>query len=279
MRRQLIFCILVISGIAVFPQGASAQEMYPHEAHLKQHMVKVTCKTCHKPGAASIVPDKKVCLQCHVEGFADTVKFTATRTHGPAWAINHRSAAKAGKIDCAACHLQKFCIKCHQDGPADEMGSFGSAMVNVHFGDFLITHPIVARTNPQLCASCHEPQFCYECHSKFQRVQLAGVSHRRTWSSLHADGGIVQHENIPTTQCQVCHANSVLPSHEWANGHAREARKNLATCQVCHPEGAVCLKCHSARSGLGINPHPTNWGDIKDRLYNASNGKTCRKCH
>ena len=41
----------------------------------------------------------------------------------------------------------------------------------------------------------------------------------------------------------------------------------------------ICLTCHSARTGLLVNPHPKDWGDIKNRLKNASNGKTCRKCH
>jgi hypothetical protein len=71
----------------------------------------------------------------------------------------------------------------------------------------------------------------------------------------------------------------VLPTHEWYPNHAREARKNLATCQACHPEGDVCLTCHSARTGLRVNPHPRDWDDIKDRLRDASDNRTCRKCH
>jgi hypothetical protein len=54
----------------------------------------------------------------------------------------------------------------------------------------------------------------------------------------------------------------------------------LATCQTCHPEGDVCLRCHSAKGGVvGFNPHGKDWDDRKNRLNDASNGKTCRKCH
>jgi hypothetical protein len=28
-----------------------------------------------------------------------------------------------------------------------------------------------------------------------------------------------------------------------------------------------------------VNPHPDDWDDIKSRLKNAGDGKTCRKCH
>ena len=50
-------------------------------------------------------------------------------------------------------------------------------------------------------------------------------------------------------------------------------------CQACHPEGDVCLTCHSARTGLRFNPHPKDWDDMKDRIRDASDGRTCRKCH
>lgn len=276
MRHLLIISILALS-ITVLPVWTSAKEFFPHEAHIKYYIDNVTCDICHLTEAKSIVPDKKVCLQCHEDGFPDEISFVSPRTHGPTWALQHRSEAKAGVINCAGCHAQDFCLECHKIGPADEMGSLGNNLINVHRSDFFVTHPIAARTDPQLCSSCHENKFCFECHSDFRRDELAGVSHRRSWSGRLV--GIVPHKQFRTDQCQVCHPGSVLPSHEWASGHAREARKNLATCQACHPEGEICLTCHSARSGLMINPHPSNWGEIKGRFKDASNGKTCRKCH
>ena len=160
---------------------------------------------------------------------------------------------------------------------APEMGSSANSLTNVHRSDFSVTHPIEARTNPQRCASCHENRFCVECHDSFNSADLALKSHRRSFSEL--SGNTIAHENFADSQCQTCHTDSVLPRHEWSNSHAREARKNLATCQACHPEGQICLKCHSANSGLGINPHPKDWGDMDRRYYRASNGRTCRQCH
>ena len=80
-------------------------------------------------------------------------------------------------------------------------------------------------------------------------------------------------------QCPTCHPNSLVPVHQWSSAHAKEARKNLTSCQSCHADGNVCMKCHSAVSGLKVNPHPRSWSSIKGRLSRASDNKSCLKCH
>jgi hypothetical protein len=273
---RILSVLLVCLACWVVPVLAAD---FDHAEHLT-YLPGAPCSTCHLDGARSIVPDKgKVCINCHDQAFVDDVKLPGLKTHGPVWALNHRPFAKGNTYDCAACHQQNFCLECHKSGFADEQGTFGNAMINVHRSDFHVTHPIAARTNPQLCASCHENRFCVDCHNTFNRADLAFVSHRRGWSDLTVGPSGPAHALFTESQCQTCHPGSVLPTHQWSNSHAREARKNLATCQACHPQGDVCLKCHSARSGLRINPHPEDWDDIKGRLERASNGKTCRKCH
>ena len=235
-----------------------------------------SCVTCHVADAQEIIPDNKVCLDCHDQAFVDSVKLPGLVTHDATWSLTHRGAAVAKTIDCAACHEQDFCLDCHKAGRADEMGNLGNTMTNVHRSEFTVSHPIAARTDPQLCNRCHESKFCVECHENFNDNDLALESHRKGFTNGTLGGA---HALFTDEQCQSCHPNSVLPSHVWTNSHAREARKNLATCQACHPDGDVCLKCHSARSGLMANPHPRDWDDIKNRLKRASDAKTCRKCH
>lgn len=248
---------------------------FNHAEHLT-YLDEGKCEACHAEGAAEIVPPESACLECHEQAFVDTVVTPGTKTHGLNWATNHRPFAKSPSADCAACHQQNFCLDCHTAGFADEQGEFGNNMANIHRGEFQVSHPIAARTNPQLCASCHEPDFCSECHARFAPADLAVTSHRRGFSDGTL-GGL--HASYNEAQCQTCHPDSVLPAHTWSNQHAREARKNLATCQACHPQGDICLKCHSARSGLMVNPHPKDWNDFSDRLEGASSGKTCRRCH
>lgn len=132
----------------------------------------------------------------------------------------------------------------------------------------------------KLCFRCHNAKnFCNECHRKFKQEDLRFISHRRSWSDLQVKQAGPQHSTFTLKQCQGCHSDSLLPTHQWSSAHAREDRKNLMTCQACHPEGDVCLKCHSAVNGLMVNPHPRNWDDIAGRMKRASNYRTCIKCH
>ncbi|BCR06773.1 c-type cytochrome [Desulfuromonas versatilis] len=272
MNRILL---AALAAVAMLGAGPALAAQFDHATH-NTYLDPVDCATCHVAGAPSISPDQKVCLECHEQGFVDEVSFPGLKTHGVTWPLTHRPFAKGNTYDCAACHQQSDCLECHKSGFADEQGSFSNSMLNVHRSDFHVTHPLAARTEPQLCSSCHEPSFCSDCHDNFNRNDLALASHRRGFTDGTLDGA---HAGFDDSQCQTCHPNSVLPTHQWSGQHAREARKNLATCQSCHPEGDICLKCHSARSGLMVNPHPGDWDDFKGRLDRASGGKTCRRCH
>ncbi len=270
------------------PHPPRRQSIFAHADHLEY--VENDCAACHREGAESVFPDLENCLDCHEQEFIDDVVFPSLKTHGPVWALNHRPFAKMSDNNCATCHEQQDCLECHSNaGRADEFGELGNNMINVHRSDFQVTHPIAARTDPQLCSSCHETRFCADCHDAFRVGRASGPSHRRTFDlGLNTDfAQITQiHQSIPAgTSCDACHSAGTvaLDFHDWSTGHAREARKDLASCQACHPSGDLCVKCHSAVGGAGtltrINPHGKGWGDRAGRLENASNGKTCKRCH
>ncbi|UWZ80174.1 cytochrome C [Geoalkalibacter halelectricus] len=273
MTRKVLLSLVLLLVSASLVWGMR----FDHRAHLEDYFPGISCDACHLPDAPSIIPDKAVCLDCHDPEYGEMTTLGAIKTHGPVWALNHRSEAKSGAMDCAACHQQSFCLDCHKAGFADEQGDFGNAMINVHSSDFHITHPIAARTNQQLCASCHESSFCMDCHADFRgrTGRASGPSHARTFA--FRDGSNF-HAGAPAGNCDQCHTtDTVAPSfHEWSLGHAREARRSLATCQSCHPGGDVCLNCHGMG---GINPHGKGWRDRAGRLKNASNAKTCNQCH
>jgi hypothetical protein len=288
MTRKVIFSLVLLlaAGVAL----AWAATRFDHRAHLEEYIPGTSCDTCHLADAQTIVPEKKVCLDCHDEEMAKATKLSGTKTHGPVWALNHRSEAKGNAIDCAACHEQDYCLECHKSGFADEQGAFGNNMINVHRSDFHITHPIAARTDPQLCSSCHEPSFCSECHDdfRFRTGRASGPSHRRVFTGVLGTGAnfaqVHANFDIRATACDDCHLlGAAVPDfHTFAGGHAREARKNLATCQSCHPDGEICINCHVSadRGGFaGANPHGKGWSDRAGRLKDASGGKTCKKCH
>jgi hypothetical protein len=246
---------------------------FDHAGHMKNPETP-KCTFCHSEDAHSIRPEPVVCRGCHEQSFVDEVRFAGLKTHDARWLFEHRPSAVGQGIDCSFCHEQSFCLECHKAGRADELGQLGNTMLNVHRSEFRVTHPIYAKTDPQLCSGCHESQFCSECHANFAPADIQLLSHRRGWTNV--DGGV--HIGVTSSQCFDCHDQSVIEEGDWSASHAREARKNLATCQACHPDGDICLRCHSA-TGFGVNPHPSDWNDIKDRLEKASDGRTCRKCH
>jgi len=230
--------------------------------------------TAHKEYAAMNIKD---CNACHESS-------GVTTNHGAMWAKEHRLYAEKHPNNCQDCHQLSFCFDCHTGGSIDaNMHSSTSGpdyMPKSHRTDFREIHPIKAREDPRSCSRCHdEKRFCRECHSKFAPDQLAPVSHRKQFSDIKLSAIGPNHSLFNAAQCPTCHPNSFVPTNQWSAAHAREARRNLSSCQTCHPEGDVCMKCHSAATGLKVNPHPRNWGSAKSRFGRASDSRTCVKCH
>lgn len=200
-------------------------------------------KTPHKDYAGMEFKD---CNSCHKsEGVAPT--------HDSDWVRGHRLVAGRAGAKCNECHRQSWCLDCHQGGGSGDrldVGNFGrDYKPKSHRSDFINLHPIKAKESPQQCLRCHDRTYCNECHSRFPKGSLRIKSH------------------LPSGSGQ---------SYIWSSEHASEARRDLQSCQACHPEGDVCLKCHGARTGAKINPHPKSFkgGNIRER-----SDRSCRKCH
>jgi hypothetical protein len=138
------------------------------------------------------------------------------------------------------------------DGTNLEKENFGrDSHPKSHRSDFISIHPIQAQNNQQQCIRCHDQKYCNSCHSRFPKGSLKIKSH----NPAGAD-------------------HQIYAATNWRSEHTSEARRNLQSCQTCHPDGDVCIKCHSSGK---VRPHPRNWkaGNMKDR----SGGKVCLKCH
>lgn len=203
--------------------------------------------------------------------------------HDAVWLQSHRLPAARGASNCIECHDQAFCLDCHTGGGIDAQLSTRNYrrdyMPRSHRNDFLELHPLAAKSRPQSCNRCHDQKYCSSCHAKFKNEDLQFQSHRRQARDIPLSSVGPTHGNFTPDQCQTCHPGGLLPSHKWAGDHAVEARRNLRACQTCHAEGDVCMKCHGARSGLKVNPHPRDWGSVKDNFKNKSGGRSCVKCH
>jgi hypothetical protein len=188
------------------------------------------------------------CNACHKgEGIA--------LNHDADFVRGHRVLASKAGNNCSQCHDQSWCLDCHQGGGNGNdlsQSQFGrDYKPKSHRTDFISIHPIQAQNNQQQCYRCHDQKYCTACHSRFPKGSLKIKSHNPLGS------GSQQY---------------VAPN--WRMDHSTEARRNLQSCQTCHPEGDVCIQCHSSGK---VRPHPRNWksGNMKSK----SNEKVCLKCH
>lgn len=219
----------------------------------------------------------KYCNECHILNNVEP-------NHGSMWMVEHRRYKEKLPSNCNDCHEHSFCLDCHTGGGIDRdlhvSNSGVDYMPRTHRTDWKEIHPIKSLDDPRMCYRCHDAKaFCEACHNKFNPNDLRFLSHRRGFSDIEVKSGGPQHSVFNSAQCPTCHPNSLVPTHRWSSEHSREARKNLTSCQSCHSDGQVCLKCHSAASGLRVNPHPRNWSKVSGRLKDASNSRTCIKCH
>lgn len=251
---------------------------FSHKTH-KQIEDLEQCEACHERDALTIFPEQGICKNCHTMNELKKTELGKVDTHGSFWYREHKNynplEGTGNEIFlCSKCHQEAFCLDCHKGSFQDETKG-----ANIHRSDYLVTHPIKAKADSRSCSACHEKGFCNKCHNRFRRADLRLYSHRRRWSDLPTTTGNPRHITFTEDQCQTCHPKSVLPAHAWSSNHAREARRDIHMCQTCHEDADVCIKCHSARTGLRINPHPRDWHKIKKNFERASDGETCRRCH
>ena len=251
--RKVVASMVVALVTAVWIQVAVADKV-PHKEYAA--MKSDECRSCHK--AEGIAPN-----------------------HDADWGRGHRLLASKPVKNCAQCHDQAWCLDCHAGGGTDVAPGLANAGKNFvprsHRSDFREIHPLKALDNPNSCVRCHESRFCTECHSRYKPTSLQFQSHRRQFQEIKLSAVGPKHEIFNAGQCQTCHPSGMIPSHHWSAEHAAEARRNLQSCQTCHNDGDVCMKCHSARTGLKVNPHPRGWN--ASSLKAKSSSRTCAKCH
>jgi hypothetical protein len=184
-------------------------------------------KTDHKDYKNSKLDD---CKDCH-NGAAIVGNHGGTR--------EHRLLAERASNNCSDCHQQSFCLDCHNGGNVDaglrkSISQTGETMPTTHRSDFISIHPIKAKDDPQSCYRCHEQRFCSECHAK---------------NPNKGDMQIKGHTAVGNTQRYF-----LVRGDSAANNaaHASEARRNLQSCEGCHPDGTVCTTCHVLSPGAKV---------------------------
>ncbi len=189
-----------------------------------------SCATCHT---------QEVCSTCHVDTYLEIAKDFATASteapdrtgivvpgHSANFAVAHGPAAVAAEPKCAACHLENYCVDCHD----------GSGRPSFHPADFVQRHGAEVAAQLTNCSECHSNEvFCRDCHTT-QGFAAAG----------QAPGSY--HDAVP----------------DWFMAHGKAARQGLDMCASCHTQSS-CMRCHSAVEGFRINPHGPDFDPEADK--------------
>ncbi|MEZ4452804.1 MAG: cytochrome c3 family protein [Nannocystaceae bacterium] len=195
-----------------------------HFSHQKHAARGATCEGCHgdmskvRLATTLQLPSEATCLKCH-----DGQK------------ISDR---------CSVCHPSdaqgRLVIRDFADRTAPMLVPRGAASHGAaHDLGFVEDHRGIAKSNPSLCASCHNESFCADCHA-----------------------GPIRPLRI--------HAGDYLTT------HALDARAATQDCQSCHRLQTDCLACHE-RVGFGSGPDRQTGPGSSLQFHPAGFGWTARR--
>lgn len=173
------------------------------------------CRACHitpVPGQVAALP-----ARADVVAPGVGVMARAPESHESFFFLDAHSALAAGDAgSCATCHVESFCVECH-DAPVG---------AGYHPAGFVSRHAAEAFGRETECSSCHDTQaFCRTCHTQ---VGLASTG--RLGPGYHEGGSV------------------------WLLRHGQAARQNLESCTTCHKQND-CTQCHGVLGAFKISPH------------------------
>jgi hypothetical protein len=187
------------------------------------------CTACHERRAA---PNE--CATCHREideGWAPASHLHNWRkAHGP---VSRGPVVRAAD-DCALCHTEASCARCHMQEPPESH--------NNHFRQR--GHGLLAMMDRDGCAACHRSDACDRCHQ-----EALPRSHTGLWGGTVSNHCLTCHFPLQAEACATCH--KATPSHlatPKPPGH-----HPAMNCRMCHgvteplphvEKGDDCNLCH-----------------------------------
>ena len=131
-------------GVAAVPSAEPAGGFHPVDFVMRHaaeaYSVRSDCTSCHST--------EVFCRDCHTSlGFGDdgATRGNSYHTAQPDWLMSHGKAARQGMEECASCHQQDSCLRCHS--------AKAGWRVSPHGPDF--DPKRVADRSTMSCAICH----------------------------------------------------------------------------------------------------------------------------
>ncbi len=338
----LAMLLSACAGVVGLFASKEDQIKIPHARHAKADVECGAChETIFDSTALNTrdMPTEKKCLGCHAKekeagncGFCHTnpEKPAAVPTRARELKMNHATHIELTKEDCGVCHQQlpeplftaglaptmASCLGCHEHKEQYAAGNCEVCHTDLtryplqpisdfsHRGpDFLKDHGRDARSNPRVCANCHQQDFCGACHAKTEGVRADVVLaertdrafiHRLDFFSRHAVEARANEASClnchGSNSCNSCHAKSGVggpkasfdphpPGFGQGAAHGAAARRDIVSCAACHDQGAAsnCVSCHKV-GGVGGTPHPPTWL-LRHGKEEIGKNAMCQTCH
>jgi hypothetical protein len=302
--------------IATLPQPDSHHEdqfLFTHAKRANDNIAR--CSTCHTRescdrchmNSAEIASIQALENDARVAAMlADRAgSWPAPASHADVnWPWYHASIVAASGIamqGCANCHRLDNCQSCHggqwqewmsmfaNQDPAGAVGvRSATAAPPAHDADFVRTHGSMASLGLMDCAACHAPTDCNTCHEAPTRPDF----HLPNFMQRHAAEAWARDSDCAACHstevfCRSCHADVGLSpmavlnssyhdaSPNWLLTHGKASRLGMESCASCHQQ-TDCLKCHSSKSGWGVNPHGP---DFDAERMSERGAISCSFCH
>jgi len=128
----------------------------------------------HGPGWAKkehgrVAPHREAsCRACHTRRSCDRCHRGVLRPlaiHPADWELAHAGPARAGLMDCDACHRdQSGCLGCHRETGVAESSARRPRNTRIHPEGYKGVHAADARRNLRACTGCHTEGDCIRCH-------------------------------------------------------------------------------------------------------------------
>ena len=231
----------------------SEEVRFSHETHLQAG---AECQQCHKGMAqnervdAGAAIGMQNCMDCHAAAGAGqdcatchTVvdRSTPPANHAQLWRQLHAKVVRGDlpgpANDCAMCHSDQTCTRCHQDEKPVSHNMFWRERM----------HGFVASMDRESCATCHKEDSCTSCHS-----DTKPLSHVGAWGAPLDTHCLGCHLPVKNESCSVCHKGT--PSHLEAPPKPDVPPHSPAmNCRACHgvtaplphvDNGDDCNFCH-----------------------------------
>ena len=131
----------------------------------------------------------------------------------------------------------------------------------------------------QLCGMSRRPEITVLPPPEFHGLSRAGGLRAGQRLHLLPQLGSILPRVSPGLGNPEVGASLVAPFHDsqalWILSHPQAARQDLESCVTCHQQND-CLRCHSATSGLRVNPHGP---DFDASSMGSRNQAMCALCH